>query len=141
MIDIVRTDIGGDRNRVTTPPELYELFQTMAAGATKESLFVVAFDGQNGIIGIDEVYKGTATGTSVRIAELFHPLVHMNAVGFALVHNHPSTNIDPSDADLQLTAEVVTAAKMMDLEFLDHLIVGDKDYTSIRSKHTSLWGD
>jgi len=93
------------------------------------------------VIGINQVYSGTATGTSVRIAEVLQPLLLLNAVGFALVHNHPSTNVSASDADLQLTAEMLSAAKLMDLTMLDHIIVGgkgDSTYTSIRRDNQGM---
>lgn len=140
-VQLVRTGDDGDRLRVVTPDDLAQLFEDFAEKATKEALFVVAFDGQNGVIGINQVYSGTATGTSVRIAEVLQPLLLMNAVGFALVHNHPSTNVSASDADLQLTAEMLRAASLMDLTMLDHIIVGgkgDNTYTSIRRDNQGM---
>ena len=69
-VQLVRKNDDGERVRITTPGELAEMFNKFAEGATKEALFVVAFDGQNGLIGINQVYEGTATGTSVRIGEI-----------------------------------------------------------------------
>lgn len=138
-IEIIRTIINKDRPRITRPPELFDLFKQFGSQATRESLFVIGLDGQNGLLGIDELYRGTATGTSVRISEIYHPLVHMNAVGFALVHNHPSQNVEPSDADLEFTRDVIKSAKIMDSEFLDHIIVSGDNFTSIRSLMPSVW--
>lgn len=140
-VELVRTGDDGERIRVTTPDDLAQLFEEYADKATKEALFVVAFDGQNGVLGINQVYSGTATGTSVRIAEVLQPLLLLNAVGFALVHNHPSTNVSASDADLQLTKEMLHAASIMDLTMLDHIIVGgkgDNTYTSIRRDNLDM---
>jgi DNA repair protein RadC len=117
------------------------MFEEYGDKATKEALFVAAFDGQNGVIGINKLYEGTATGTSVRIAEIFQPLLVMNAVGFALVHNHPSTNTEPSNEDIKLTSEVLKAAALMDLTMLDHIIIGgagEHKYTSIRRENQDL---
>ncbi len=133
IIDIVRTNIDGEPARVTSPSELAEMFRGFAGTQTRESLFVIAFNGQNGVIGIDKLYEGTATGTSVRINEIFHPLVHLNAVGFALAHNHPSLDVTASDADLALTKEVLKAAHVFDLTMLDHIILGENNHFSIRS--------
>ena len=136
---MVRKNDDGERVRITTPGELAEMFNKFAEGATKEALFVVAFDGQNGLIGINQVYEGTATGTSVRIGEILQPALLMNAAGVAVVHNHPSTNCDPSEEDLKLTVELLAAAKTMDLVMLDHIVVGGSDrYTSIRRENQDI---
>jgi DNA repair protein RadC len=140
-IELVRTGDDGDRTRVVTPDDLAAMFEEYGDKATKEALFVAAFDGQNGVIGINKLYEGTATGTSVRIAEIFQPLLVMNAVGFALVHNHPSTNTEPSNEDIKLTSEVLKAAALMDLTMLDHIIIGgagEHKYTSIRRENQDL---
>ena len=140
-VELVRVGDDGERVRVTTPSDLASLFDEFADKATKESLFVVAFDGQNGVIGINQVYTGTATGTSVRIAEVLQPVIAMNAVGFALVHNHPSANVQASEQDLELTREVLKAASLMDLTMLDHLVIGgkgDETYTSIRRDNQDM---
>jgi DNA repair protein RadC len=140
-VELVRVGDDGDRVRVVTPSDLASMFDEFAEKATKEALFVVAFDGQNGVIGINQVYSGTATGTSVRIAEVLQPVIAMNAVGFAIVHNHPSTNVQASEADLQLTREMLKAASLMDLTMLDHLVIGgkgDETYTSIRRDNKDM---
>jgi DNA repair protein RadC len=140
-VELVRVGDDGDRVRVVTPADLASMFDEFADKATKEALFVVAFDGQNGVIGINQVYSGTATGTSVRIAEVLQPVIAMNAVGFALVHNHPSTNVQASAQDLELTKEMLKAASLMDLTMLDHLVIGgkgDETYTSIRRDNQDM---
>jgi DNA repair protein RadC len=140
-VELVRVGDDGDRVRVVTPADLASMFDEFADKATKEALFVVAFDGQNGVIGINQVYSGTATGTSVRIAEVLQPVIAMNAVGFALVHNHPSTNVQASEQDLELTKEMLKAASLMDLTMLDHLVIGgkgDETYTSIRRDNQDM---
>ena len=140
-VELVRVGDDGDRVRVVTPADLASMFDEFADKATKEALFVVAFDGQNGVIGINQVYSGTATGTSVRIAEVLQPVIAMNAVGFALVHNHPSTNVQASAQDLEQTKEMLKAASLMDLTMLDHLVIGgkgDETYTSIRRDNQDM---
>jgi DNA repair protein RadC len=134
-VQIVRTGDDGDRTRIVTPQDLANLFNDYAESATKEALFVVSFDGQNGVIGINKVYDGTATGTSVRIAEVLQPSLLMNAAGFAVVHNHPSGNADASEEDLKLTQELLKAASVMDLVMLDHIVIGGNN------KHTSIRRD
>jgi DNA repair protein RadC len=100
----------------------------------------MTLDGRNGLMGVDRVYTGTATGTSVRIGELFRYAIAAGGCGIVLVHNHPSGDAQPSDEDIKLTTEVIAASRLLDIEFLDHLVLGAAgSYRSIRSENQSLW--
>ncbi len=126
--------------RVERPQALAEFMAGIVEGATQESMFAVAFDGRNNVISVDEIYKGTATGTSVRISELFKPLIVLGGVGLAVVHNHPSGDPEPSEQDIEITSEIIRAGRILDIEVLDHLVIGDGGkFTSIRSQQPSLW--
>ncbi len=65
--------------------------------------------------------------------------VEGGGVGFGLVHNHLNGDPEPSEEDLRLTAEVVAAARLLDLEFLDHLVIGRGRWASIRSQRPTIW--
>ena len=127
------------RQRVQSPADLAALAMPLLARREQEELHVAVVDGRNGLLALHQIYVGTATGTSVRIAELLRPVVEMGGVGFALVHNHPSGDPEPSEEDLRLTAEVVSAARLLDLEFLDHLVIGRGRWASIRSQRPTIW--
>jgi DNA repair protein RadC len=127
------------RQRVQSPADLAALATPLLARREQEELHVAVVDGRNGLLGLHQVYVGTATGTSVRIAELLRPVVDGGGVGFALVHNHPSGDPEPSEEDLRLTAEVAAAARLLDLEFLDHLVIGRGRWVSIRSQRPTIW--
>jgi DNA repair protein RadC len=127
------------RQRVQSPADLAALATPLLARREQEELHVAVVDGRNGLLGLHHVYVGTATGTSVRIAELLRPVVYGGGVGFALVHNHPSGDPEPSEEDLRLTAEVLAAARLLDLEFLDHLVIGRGRWASIRSQRPTIW--
>ena len=127
------------RQRVQSPADLAALAMPLLARREQEELHVAVVDGRNGLLALHQVYVGTATGTSVRIAELLRPVVDGGGVGFALVHNHPSGDPEPSEEDLRLTAEVAAAARLLDLEFLDHLVIGRGRWASIRSQRPTIW--
>jgi DNA repair protein RadC len=125
---------------ITTPRELAALFREFADAEMSEALFVVSFGGRNNLLGIHRVYTGTATGTSVRIGELMRSALMMGAVGLALVHNHPSGDSEASNEDIGLTSEVAKAASLLDLSFIDHLVVGANGaFTSIRSQKPNIF--
>jgi DNA repair protein RadC len=139
-IEITRKSTGNEyRPKITSPHTAYLLFKKTAESTDQEGLWVLSLDGQNGLIGIQKVYTGTATGTSVRIAEIVRTTIIQNAPGMVIVHNHPSGNTEPSEADLQLTSEMCRAAALLDIELLDHLVIGGDDYTSIRAGNQNLW--
>lgn len=137
---IVRKEINKETYRVERPAQAVELFNQFAEQSTQESLFVLPVDGRNNLIGVHKVYVGTATGTSVRIGELISSVMLAQGVGFVVVHNHPSGDSQASDEDINLTMELVKAARLLDLEMLDHLVVGKDNWTSIRSQNPHIWG-
>jgi DNA repair protein RadC len=139
---VVRKKLSNKSAIITSPRELVALFREFADTEMSEALFVVAVGGRNNLLGIHRIYSGTATGTSVRIGELLRSALMMGAVGFALVHNHPSGECDASDEDIRLTADVAKAATLLDVQFLDHLVVGANGaFTSIRSQKPSMFED
>jgi DNA repair protein RadC len=126
--------------RVESPRELANVFREFADAELSESLFVVSFGGRNNVLGIQRLYQGTATGTSVSVGEILRSALLMGAVGFALVHNHPSGDEAASEEDVKLTQDVESAARLMDMIFLDHLVVGfGGSYTSIRSQKPDIF--
>lgn len=136
---IVRNEINPETMRIERPAEAVKFFAEFTDAASKESLFVLIVDGRNNLVGIQEVYRGTATGTSIRIAELFTPVLMTHGVGMVLVHNHPSGDHAQSDEDVKLTEEVIKASRLLDIEMLDHLIIGKDGFTSIRSMLPGIW--
>jgi len=129
-----------DRTRVQAPADLAAIAQPIFGRSAQEQLHIAIVDGRNGLLDLRHVYTGTATGTSVRIGELLRPVLQAHGVGFAAVHNHPSGDPEPSDEDLRLTSELLAAARLLDIEFLDHLVIGHSRWVSIRSKQPSIWG-
>lgn len=129
-----------ERSRVQSPGDLAAIALPVFGRATQEELHVAIVDGRNGLLALHRVYVGTATGTSVRIGELLRPVLDLGGVGFALVHNHPSGDPEPSDEDLRLTVEVLAAARLLDVEFLDHVVLGHGRWASIRTIRGTIWG-
>lgn len=129
-----------ERTRVQAPADLAAIAQPLFGRSAQEQLHIAIVDGRNGLLHLRHVYTGTATGTSVRIGELLRPVLEARGVGFAAVHNHPSGDPEPSDEDLRLTSELLAASRLLDIEFLDHLVIGHGRWVSIRSKQPSIWG-
>ena len=122
------------RPTVRTPKDVVELLKLEMSQLEQEALKVVLLNTKNQIIRITTIYHGTLMSSNVRIAELFKDPIRHNAASIILVHNHPSGDPTPSPDDIRLTADVVKAGKLMDIELLDHLIIGHQRHISLREQ-------
>ncbi len=91
----------------------------------QEQMHVLNLNTKNRIISAPMIYQGSLHTTVVRLAEIFRPAIIENANGILIVHNHPSGECEPpSPEDVALTREIVQAGKLLDIDILDHLIIG-----------------
>ena len=90
----------------------------------QEVVRVVLLDSQLRYITKVEISKGTVNASFAWPREIFRPAITHSSFGFALVHNHPSGCVSPSDADLRLTKRIASGARILQIKFLDHVIVG-----------------
>jgi DNA repair protein RadC len=138
-LSIVRNWASEVTVRIERPAEIFTYFMEDARLYSQEALWVALLDGRNNLVGITQVYKGTATGTSVCVADLLRPALLTGAVGFIMIHNHPSGDPVSSNEDLRLTTDVLSASRLMDIEMLDHIVVAGTQFSSIRSENPSMW--
>jgi DNA repair protein RadC len=78
------------------------------------------------------VYVGSVHTTNVRISELLSEAIRVKAAAIVVLHNHPSGDTAPSAADIQMTKSLHEAAKLMDIDLLDHIVIGGGRYASMR---------
>ena len=95
---------------------------------------MILLDTRNHVIEINEVYRGSLNSSVVRVGEVFTPAVRRNAASLIVVHNHPSGDPSPSPEDISITKELVKAGKILLIEVLDHLIIGQGRYISLKEK-------
>ena len=100
----------------------------------REELRIVVLNTKNVVLRVATVYQGNVSTSLVRIAELFRDAIRLNAAGIIVVHNHPSGDPSPSPDDLHLTAEALAAGRLLDIDLLDHLIVGHDAWVSLRDR-------
>lgn len=129
------TDNGDQRVQIQSPNEAAEILLYRMQHLEQEHLVVLPLDTRNRLIGEPvDVYHGSLNTSLVRIGEVFRPAIRANAAAILLAHNHPSGSPDPSPEDIALTRAIVEAGKLLDLECLDHLIIGNGRYVSLKSK-------
>ena len=100
----------------------------------QETLRVILVNAKNVVLDIVELYRGTLNSSTVRICELFREAIRQNAASLIIVHNHPSGDPTPSPEDVRVTAEAVKAGQNLDLEVLDHVIIGRGAHVSLKER-------
>jgi len=94
-------------------------------GFSQEVVRVVLLDSQLRCITKVEIAKGTVNASLAYPRDIFRPAITHASFGFVLVHNHPSGSVSPSEADLRLTKRIVSGSRILQIKFLDHVIVGE----------------
>ncbi|MGG6240722.1 RadC family protein [Nodosilinea sp. AN01ver1] len=105
---------------------------------TQERFAVVLLDVRHRLMGTQVITIGTATETLAHPRDIFKTVIRHGAVRCIVAHNHPSGNLDPSPDDLALTRQLLQGAQILAVPVLDHLIIGNGDYRSLRQT-TQLW--
>ena len=125
--------LGSDaRPQISSPDDVINLIGVEMGLLDHEQLRVVVLDTKHRVQGIKTIYQGSVNQAQVRIAEVFREPIRINAIAIIIVHNHPSGDPTPSAADIALTAELARAGEMLDIDLLDHLIVGQGRHVSLR---------
>lgn len=123
-----------DRPKISSPADAAALVDYEMANLEQEHLRAILLDTRNQVLGIADVVRGTLNSAQVRIAELFKQAIRQNAAAIILVHNHPSGDPTPSPDDLALTKAVREAGNLLDIDVLDHLIIGQQRFTSMKER-------
>lgn len=97
---------------------------------TEERVYCIAMNAKNNIVSFSQIAQGGMNTCNIDIKELFKTILLCNASKFILIHNHPSGDSTPSKNDYQTTEKVKEASKIMNIEFLDHIVVAQNGYTS-----------
>ncbi len=107
---------------------------------SQERFAIVLLDVKHRLIGTQIITIGTATETLAHPRDIFREVIRQGATRAIVAHNHPSGNLEPSPEDISLTRQLLSGAQLLGLPVLDHLILGNGDYVSLRQT-TSLWNE
>jgi DNA repair protein RadC len=99
-----------------------------------EHFVVLYLDTRNRVTSREILYKGSLNTSLVRIAEVFRGAVRRNCAALIVAHNHPSGDPNPSPEDVALTRRLVDAGKLLEVDVLDHLVIGQNRYVSLRER-------
>jgi DNA repair protein RadC len=116
--------------KITSSKIIFEIMQPIIGELPHEEFWVLYLNNANKVIAKNQLSKGGMTGTLVDVRIIFKSALESGAVGILLCHNHPSGNLKPSEADIEITKKVKTAGKNLDINVLDHLIITQNGYYS-----------
>ncbi len=118
------------------PEEAYRAITaiTNVQEEAQEVFGILILNTKNKIVAVHEVSRGTLSASMVHPREVFKLAVLHNAAAIICFHNHPSGDPKPSRDDIEITERLVEAGKIMGIEILDHIIVGDDGYASLKER-------
>jgi DNA repair protein RadC len=130
----LRLETPDEKPSIHSPADAAALVQYEMAGLTQEHLWVINLDTRNRLLNIEKVYVGSLNSSMVRVGELFRSAIQRNSASLIVVHNHPSGDPSPSPEDIALTRSIVQAGKLLDIELLDHLVIGQNKFVSMKER-------
>ena len=123
-----------ERPQVRTPGDVANLLMLEMGLLEQEHLRTVLLDTKNYVIKVVTVYTGSLNTAVVRVAELFREAVRTNCASLVIVHNHPSGDPTPSPEDVRETEMVVEAGRLLDIDVIDHVIIGRNRFISLKER-------
>lgn len=127
-----------ERLTVRSPGDIATVLMLEMADLEQEHLKLVLLNTKNQVTRMSTFYKGTVNSSQVRVAELFKEAVRHNATSIILAHNHPSGDPSPSPEDIRITELAIEAGKLLEIEILDHIVIGHQRWLSLREKHLAF---
>jgi DNA repair protein RadC len=129
-----------ERATIHSPADAAGLVQYEMSALISEELWVMLLDTRNHVLNIEKMYRGSLNSSMVRVGEVFKPALQRSAAAVIVIHNHPSGDPTPSPEDVALTRAIVQAGKLLDVEVLDHLVIGRGRFTSMKEKGLGFSG-
>ncbi len=123
-----------DRPAIRMPEDVYHLLRPTLAHLERERLSVLLLNTKHEVLAVRDVYQGTVCAASVRVAEILEPAIRENCPNIILAHNHPSGDPTPSPEDTGVTRRVRVSAELMDIELLDHVVIGARGFVSMKER-------
>jgi DNA repair protein RadC len=123
-----------ERPRVTSPGDAANLLMSEMTFLEQEHLRVILLDTRNRVLNTPTIYIGSLNTSVIRIGELFRAAIRENAAALIVAHNHPSGDPTPSPEDVNVTRQLVKAGKLLDIDVLDHIVIGRQRFVSLKER-------
>ncbi len=123
-----------DRVVISSPRDIANLFMAEMSLLEREELRVLLLNTKNQVLGVEKLYSGSVNSALVRPAEVFTAAVRRTCPAVVVVHNHPSGDPTPSPEDVSMTKRLVEAGELLDIELLDHVVIGEQRFVSMKER-------
>lgn len=128
---------------IKSPKDAYKLLKDEMRQEKQEIIKTIIMNSKNTVIKIKDIVKGDSKTVNVTIKQVLAENIRLQAPKLIIAHNHPSGNATPSKQDYEFTYNVIDACKLLGIELLDHIVIGNHNYSSIMSKinngEISIW--
>lgn len=121
--------------KIATPNDIANLCRNFLEQADREICLLICLDNKNKPTAIHTISVGTVNASLVHPREVFKTAILANAVRIVLAHNHPSGDPEPSKEDIEITKRLIEAGKIIGIELLDHIVIGEKRFVSFKEKN------
>jgi len=122
------------RMQVKSPADAANLMMIEMSTLEQEHMRLILLDAKNYVIAMPTMYVGSLNTSVIRVGELFREAIRQNCAAVIVVHNHPSGDPTPSPEDVSTTELIVQAGQLLDIDVLDHLIIGQQRYVSLKER-------
>lgn len=129
----------GDKVLFKSPVQVADYLRPRLSSLKQEVFLAVMLDIKSQVIKIEEISRGGLSRSIVHPREVFKAAVKASAAGIIVGHNHPSGNPSPSPEDINITKKLIEAGDIMGIKLLDHIIIGDNKYLSLREEGLIEW--
>jgi DNA repair protein RadC len=130
-----RTEAALEHKKVTSPKVIFEIMQPIIGELLHEEFWVLYLNNSNKVIYKAQISKGGITGTVADVRLVFKYAFENNATAIILVHNHPSGKLKASEADIELTEKFQIAGNQLEISVLDHIIITENDFFSLKDNN------
>jgi DNA repair protein RadC len=127
-------DRDDDRWQIRSPADAANLIMGEMMLLDQEHFVVILLDTKNRVKDIHLLYKGSLNTSMIRVGEVFREAIRTQAASIVIAHNHPSGDPTPSPEDVAVTRQLVEASKLLDIDILDHLIIGHNRFVSLKER-------
>ena len=132
---LVRENTSDEIIKINNEADAYELVKDELVDSDREMLLSVMLTVKNDLIGVETVSIGSITASTTTPRDIFKSAILANAVAIIVCHNHPSGELVPSKNDIEITKQLIAAGELLGIKVLDHLIVSNQGYKSLRDYH------
>ena len=123
-----------DKKTIKSPEDVKNMVMEDMRYKDREHFRVMYLDRKGGLLSMEDISIGGLHSALVHPREVFKPAIKKSAASVILVHNHPSGDPSPSREDLELTTNLIEAGKQLGIEVLDHIVIGESTYCSMRGQ-------